>query len=602
MVYVAGLGRKAAARLVREALGDVGDALVEKLVDRAAGHAFTLEELVRAAATGDGAELPETVLAMMQRRLDEIAPEPRRVLRAASVFGSSFWTGGLAELVGRAGEASLAEMLDDLAARELVERRAESRFRGDDEWTFRHALLREAVYGTLTDEDRRLGHLLAGVWLVRSGERDAVTIAEHFERGGDRAQAAAWYLRAAERALAGNDWKQTVACAERGIGLGADAEVRGGLELTIAQACTWSGDVRRAEREAIAAATLLERGSGPWFEAVADAINAAGMGLGHGEIARDWVDALFSAWDSREDPYAAAIAAARALTPMLLAGDRPRATRLLALLEATDLSGVPLAEAHRFRARASWAFRGEQDIGAYVELTHASLERFAAAGDARSAALQRTSLGYGLTLLGAPESETVLREGIVESARVGLPLQAATHQQNLGLVLARQGRFGEALAMERASIAAFRDAGDKRFEAASHVYLSNILEAARDFDAAEIEANVAIEMSASYAARRATALGALAAARLGRADASGALEAAGCAMEIVEQLGALEEGEEKLRLTLASALAALARTDEARAFLDDARRRLRERAAKIQDPRRRASFLENVPENVALIA
>ena len=410
VVYVAGLGRKAAARLVREALGDVDDALVEKLVDRAGGHAFTLEERWRVRdgrwrrASRDG---PRDDAASPRRD----APVPRRVLRAASVFGSSFWTGGLTELVGRHGETTLAEILDGLAARELVERRRESRFRGDDEWTFRHALLREAVYGTLTDEDRRLGHLLAGVWLVRAGERDAVTIAEHFERGGDRAQAAEWYLRAAERALAGNDWRQTIACAERGMGLGAESEVRGALQLTIAQACTWSGDVRRAEREAIAAATLLERGSSPWFDAVADAINAAGMGLGHGEAARDWVDALFSAWDAREDPHAAAIAVARALTPMLLAGDRPRATRLLALLEGTNLSGAPLAEAHRFRARASWAFRGEQDIGAYVELAHASLERFAAAGDTRSAALQRTSLGYGLTLLGAPEAETVLRRG-----------------------------------------------------------------------------------------------------------------------------------------------------------------------------------------------
>ena len=156
--------------------------------------------------------------------------------------------------------------------------------------------------------------------------------------------------------------------------------------------------------------------------------------------------------------------------------------------------------------------------------------------------------------------------------------------------------------MERASIAAFRDAGDKRFEAASHVYLSNILEAAGDFDAAEAEANVAIAMSASYAARRATALGALAAARFGRGDGSGALDAAERAMEIVAQLGALEEGEEKLRLTLGATLSALARTEEARVCLDEARRRLRERAAKIQDERRRASFLENVPENVALLS
>jgi len=195
----------------------------------------------------------------------------------------------------------------------------------------------------------------------------------------------------------------------------------------------------------------------------------------------------------------------------------------------------------------------------------------------------------------------VLREGVTEAERVGLPLQAATHRQNLGLVLARQGRIPEALVVERASIEAFREAGDRRFEAASHVYLSSILEAAGDFDGAEAVASIAIDMAASYAARKATALGALAAARLGRGDAASALEAANEGMRIVAELGALEEGEEKLRRTLARARAALGDANEARAVLEEARRCLRERAAKIQDPRWRASFLENVPENAALL-
>ena len=605
VVHIAGLGRKAAASLVREALGEVDEALVDRLVERAGGHAFTLEELVRAAAKGKADALPETVLAMMQGRVDDIAPEPRRLLRAASVFGAAFWAGGLAELVGRPNDEALASTLDDLAAHELVQRRGESRFRGESEWTFRHALLREAVYGTLTDEDRALGHTLAGQWLVRAGERDAVTIAEHFERGQDRAQAADWYLRASERALAGNDWRQAIGCAERGLPLapatGADDEVRGALHLALAQACMWSGDVRRSEREAIQAAEKLERGSGAWFDAVAEVVTAAGMGLGHPDVARAWVDAMLDAWASRADVPAAAIAAARAITPMLLAGERTRAARLLELLERESLTGSPLAEAHLARARASWAFRGEKDLGAYVEYTRAGLDRLVAAGDERTLAQQRTNLGYGLTLLGAPETESVLLEGIAESERAALPVQVGTHKQNLGLVLARRGRVAEALAVERASIEAFREAGDRRFEAASHVYLSLILEIAGDFEGAASEAELALEMASSYPARRATAFGALAAARLRRGDVGAALEAARQGMALVAELGALEEGEEHLRATFAAALEASGATAEARAALDEARQRLLDRAAKIRDPRWRQSFLENVPENARLV-
>jgi hypothetical protein len=367
VVHIAGLGKKAATRLVREVLTDADDALVERIVERASGHAFTLEELVRAAASPRAKTnlvLPETVLAMMQRRVDEIAPDQRRILRAASIFGAAFWARGVTELVG--GLPGVSEALESLAERELVQRRAESRFRGESEWTFRHALLREAVYGTLTDEDRTLGHRLAGQWLVRAGESDAVTIAEHFERGHDRTQAAEWYLRAAERALAGNDWREAITCAERGLPLAneADVDVRGELHLALAQACGWSGDVRRCERESIEAAERLEPGSGRWFDAVGEAINAAGMGLGHADVARKWVDALIATDDTHEDPQATTIALARAITPMLLAGDRARASAIHDMLEHADTVGSPLVEAYGFRARASWAFRGDKDLGA----------------------------------------------------------------------------------------------------------------------------------------------------------------------------------------------------------------------------------------------
>ncbi|WP_437729428.1 protein kinase domain-containing protein [Sorangium sp. So ce861] len=76
---------RAAERLVRHALGDAAGApQVAALVDRAAGNAFYLEELIRAVAEGQSEALPETVLAMVQARLAALDPVARRVLRAAS--------------------------------------------------------------------------------------------------------------------------------------------------------------------------------------------------------------------------------------------------------------------------------------------------------------------------------------------------------------------------------------------------------------------------------------------------------------------------------------------------------------------------------------
>jgi eukaryotic-like serine/threonine-protein kinase len=259
------LSRKASEQLVREVLGaDVDAATVERIVGRAAGNAFYLEELIRAAADGHAGGVSDTVLAMAQARLDGLDPAARRVLRAASVFGEAFWRGGITALLGGAQRAvDLDELLPELIERELIERRPSSRFPGEEEYAFRHALLREAAYATLTGSDRLLGHRLAGAWLEQAGELDAITLAEHFDRGGEPGRGVRWLLRSAEQALEGGDLAAAIACAERGaryrdrgsrlvdgeLDVAAAAEARtnsddmlGALRLVQAEAHRWRGE------------------------------------------------------------------------------------------------------------------------------------------------------------------------------------------------------------------------------------------------------------------------------------------------------------------------------------------------------------------------
>ena len=186
------LTRRAAERLVRELLGQhVDAATVQRIVDRADGNAFFLEELIRAVAEGR-TDLPASVLAMLQQRLDALDPETRRALRAAATFGETFWRGGVVALLGgddRAGRATDAA-LAELADRELVAPVATSRLPGEREYAFRHDLVREAAYATLAGDDRALAHRLAGDWLAARGFTDALALAGHFERGGEPARAA----------------------------------------------------------------------------------------------------------------------------------------------------------------------------------------------------------------------------------------------------------------------------------------------------------------------------------------------------------------------------------------------------------------------------
>lgn len=293
------LSRRASARLVEEVLGrDVPGDDAKRVVERAEGNAFCLEELIRAVAESArrssappppsyGREhLPESVIAVAQARLDRLEPEVRKVLRAASIYGDVFWLEGVAALVGEAPE-SLAPVMAALVQHEAIAASEPPRLAGVREFEFRHALIREAAYATLTEEDRSLGHGLAASWLQSTGE-DGEVVAYHALEGGDRARAADTFMKAAEahwsharadaaarcalRALLLGDalvGESTVASCTRLLARalkatrGVDArEVVAGIERHVLPANETAGDGRRLVRLALDRAVARLRAAG----------------------------------------------------------------------------------------------------------------------------------------------------------------------------------------------------------------------------------------------------------------------------------------------------------------------------------------------------
>jgi hypothetical protein len=244
------LGRKASERLVQSVLGGtIGSETVQRIIAQADGNAFYLEELIRTAAEQQDTKLPETVIAMVQSRLAGLGEEDRRMLRAAAVFGETFRSGGVAELLGEPEHTDLVrERLLGLVEREVLVQRSSGRFESQLELSFRHALLREGAYAMLTTDDRTTGHRLAGSWLERSGETDPRLLAEHFDRGDEAAKAAAHYWKAAEQALESGDYGAVAALAARGRALATEPEVIAGLGAVDADARLQSGDFMEARR------------------------------------------------------------------------------------------------------------------------------------------------------------------------------------------------------------------------------------------------------------------------------------------------------------------------------------------------------------------
>jgi hypothetical protein len=232
------LARKARARLVREALGAAADAVIERIVELSEGNALFLEELVRAAArepgradgdagpalSGDGPDAPAALMAMLQARIERLAPEERRVLRVASILGERFRDGDVGALLGVAGR-ELDGWLRGLAQREVL---AADHGAAQVEHRFRHALVREAAYGTLPEPERRALHRAAAEHLAGASTEPAV-VAEHFERAGLPAQAIAFYRDAAQRAMELFENQDCLRWAQRGLACGAEGEVRGVL-------------------------------------------------------------------------------------------------------------------------------------------------------------------------------------------------------------------------------------------------------------------------------------------------------------------------------------------------------------------------------------
>ncbi|MEP7122778.1 MAG: protein kinase [Byssovorax sp.] len=599
------LSKRACEKLARAVLGDeVSAETVGRVVAQAAGNAFYLEELIRAVAAGKGSHLPETVLAMVEGRLERLDPAERRVLRAASVFGQVAWRDGILALLGGRDPSELDAALARIVESEFLARRPDGRFPDQVEYVFRQAIVREAAYATLTEADRALGHRLAAGWLEGAGEGEAVVLAEHFDRGAEPDRAIEKWLRAAAQALEGNDLTAALARADRGVASGAAGEILGELRLIQAEARRWRNENAEAERCAREAMDLFPRSHPSWSAAASERANVAGK-LGHLAELTALAELLL---DEPLRPGASGdvVALHHAAIQLIYAGRYPLAQALLDRMAGEPASGPesardPRAAMRLHQARAAWA-SSRSDAAGYLRETEASIELAERVGDLRTACLQRSNLGDAYMALGGfAEAERALREALEGAERLGLDFVGTVARLNLGLALACQGRVDEGRAALREAIERNREKGDRRVESGARLYLAIASSLAAEFDEAEQQVRLGIAMAAQ-APLHAYGRGILARVLLATGRSAEALVEAREAHDVLERVGELEVGESLVRLVHAEALAASGDRTGALGAIFEARMNLLARAEKITDPEWRESFLRRVPDNAATLA
>jgi len=180
VVHVGPLDRAAISELV-------GADRAEELYARSGGHPLFLSEL----ANAPEGELPASLVASIERRCEDLG-SGADLIRSAAVLGTDLDVELLAAVLGRPPLAVLAD-LETAADRSLLVEQA-GRF------SFRHALVRQALADGARGSRAALLHREASAVLAGRADADPVLVAEHARLGGDTVLAARSLREAASRA------------------------------------------------------------------------------------------------------------------------------------------------------------------------------------------------------------------------------------------------------------------------------------------------------------------------------------------------------------------------------------------------------------------
>lgn len=220
-------------QLIMEVLGDSAQPDLQSEIERrAGGNPFYIQELGRAVGELNVAafsDIPATVQGAVASRVDRLPSSVKSALQHAAVIGPRVREGILTRVLARNPARALAELRDRgflLASVSMSMAQgttASEEF--EREWAFRHVLVQEVIYESISSGDRRELHRRVGEILARRARRGTsdppAEVARHLELGGLTEEAGIHYLRAAEAASAGYANREALALFDRSVALNA---------------------------------------------------------------------------------------------------------------------------------------------------------------------------------------------------------------------------------------------------------------------------------------------------------------------------------------------------------------------------------------------
>jgi len=268
------LSDEEAARIVEATLDWIPDELRDRIVARAGGNPFFIEESLRSLVESGAAEkdasgewhlrerpaaleVPATLHAVVASRIDRLPPTARECIQLAAVIGTRFGDRVLRE----AGGDRIADAVDQLIAADLVLEAAPGE-RREGRYRFKHAVVQEVAYNTLLVRRRvELHRRVAAAYEKVLGEELKEfypALAHHYLIGDVPEKAAEYSWKSAQRATAIHAYIEALRFAEQALEL---YEKINRIDAAV-EALYLIARVRRYRGENDAALTAYERALG----------------------------------------------------------------------------------------------------------------------------------------------------------------------------------------------------------------------------------------------------------------------------------------------------------------------------------------------------
>jgi class 3 adenylate cyclase/tetratricopeptide (TPR) repeat protein len=194
----------AGTQLLAALIGDpdlAATPLAEELIANAGGNPLFLEETVRMlrdegmleadrwreAGTLETLPVPANVQSLISSRLDRLAQPDKQIAHDASIVGSVFWAGAVAHLGAVNGllKQDPRSRLTTLVEQDFIRANARSSVAGEDEYAFKHILIRDVAYAQVPKGRRAQLHVRFSDWvktLPGAADEFVEIVAYHLEQ------------------------------------------------------------------------------------------------------------------------------------------------------------------------------------------------------------------------------------------------------------------------------------------------------------------------------------------------------------------------------------------------------------------------------------